>query len=297
MSNGLIGFIGLGTMGSPMASRLIEAGHSLVVFDAREDATAALVERGATRASSPREVADEAEIVLVSLPAPEIVRDVAIGEGGLVHGAKVRTFVDLSTTGPRIATLVADRLARDNVAAIDAPVSGGVTGARKGSLTVMVSGPKAAFAAVEDLLKVLGRLFFIGEKAGMGQTMKLANNLIAATSLAVTCEAAVMGEKAGLDLKTMIEVLNVSSGRSSASDDKFPRAILPRSYDFGFTTGLSYKDVRLCLEEAEGLGVPMAVGSATRQLLVTTASLFGSDSDFTSMMKSVEHLAGIGPTS
>ena len=119
-----------------------------------------------------------------------------------------------------------------------------MTGARKGSLTVMVSGPKAAFEAIEGLLKVFGRLFFIGEKAGMGQTMKLANNLIAATSLAVTCEAAVMGEKAGLDLKTMIDVLNVSSGRSSATDDKFPRAILPRTYDFGFTTGLSYKDVQ-----------------------------------------------------
>jgi 3-hydroxyisobutyrate dehydrogenase-like beta-hydroxyacid dehydrogenase len=102
-----------------------------------------------------------------------------------------------------------------------------------------------------------------------------------------------MGEKAGLDLKTMIDVLNVSSGRSSATDDKFPRAILPRTFDFGFTTGLSYKDVRLCLEEAEALGIPMMVGSATRQMLVTTASLFGSDSDFTSMMKSVEHLAGL----
>ncbi len=276
-----------------MSSRLIEAGHSLVVFDTREEAMAPLVERGATKVGSPREAADLAETVFVSLPAPDIVREVAIGERGLVHGSKLRTFVDLSTTGPRTATLVADRLAKNNIAAFDAPVSGGVTGARKGSLTVMVSGPSKAFAAIEGLLKVFGRLFFIGEKAGMGQTMKLANNLIAATSLAVTCEAAVMGEKAGLDLKTMIEVLNVSSGRSSATDDKFPRAILPRTYDFGFTTGLSYKDVRLCLEEAEGLGVSMVVGSATRQMLVMTASMFGSDSDFTSMMKSVEHLAGI----
>lgn len=295
MSETLIGFIGLGTMGGPMSSRLIEAGHSLVVFDTRDDAVAPLVERGATKVGSPREAADAAEIVFVSLPAPDIVRDVAIGERGLVHGSKIRTFVDLSTTGPKTATLVADRLAENNIAAFDAPVSGGVTGARKGSLTVMVSGPKAAFETIEGLLKVFGRLFVIGEKAGMGQTMKLANNLIAATSLAVTCEAAVMGEKAGLDLKTMIDVLNVSSGRSSATDDKFPRAILPRTYDFGFTTGLSYKDVRLCLEEAEALGIPMMIGSATRQMLVTTASLFGSDSDFTSMMKSVEHLAGFDP--
>ncbi len=295
MANATIGFVGLGTMGGPMASRLIEAGHSLVVFDTRADAMAPLAERGAAKADAPREVADAAEIVFVSLPAPGIVSEVAIGERGLVHGATIRTFVDLSTTGPKTAMLVADRLAQNDIAAFDAPVSGGVTGARKGSLTVMVSGPKAAFAPIEGLLTVFGRLFFIGEKAGMGQTMKLANNLIAATSLAVTCEAAVMAEKAGLDLKTMVEVLNVSSGRSSASDDKFPRAILPRTYDFGFTTGLSYKDVRLCLEEAEALGVSMTVGSATRQMLVMTASLFGSDSDFTSMMKCAEHLAGFDP--
>lgn len=295
MSNATVGFVGLGTMGGPMSSRLMEAGHDLVVFDTREDAMAPLVGRGAAKAGSPREVADAAETVFVSLPAPSIVSEVAIGERGLVHGSKIRTFVDLSTTGPKTATLVADRLAQNNIAAFDAPVSGGVTGARKGSLTVMVSGPRMAFESIEGMLKVFGRIFFVGEKAGMGQTMKLANNLIAATSLAVTCEAAVMAEKAGLDLKTMIEVLNVSSGRSSAADDKFPRAILPRTYDFGFTTGLSYKDVRLCLEEAEALGVPMVVGSATRQMLVMTASLFGSDSDFTSIMKSVEHLAGLNP--
>lgn len=295
MSNPTIGFVGLGTMGGPMAARLIEASHPLVVFDAREVAMAPLIARGATGADAPRAVADAAEIVFVSLPSPGIVSEVAIGEAGLVHGTAMRAFVDLSTTGPKTAALVAERLARTGVAAFDAPVSGGVSGARKGSLTVMVSGPKAAFASVEPLLGVFGRLFYLGDKPGMGQTMKLANNLIAATSLAVTCEAATMAEKAGLDLRTMVEVLNVSSGRSSASDDKFPRAILPRSYDFGFTTGLSYKDVRLCLEEAEALGVSMMVGSATRQLLVMTAALFGGDSDFTSMMKCVEHLAGIDP--
>lgn len=292
MADATIGFVGLGTMGGPMAARLIAAGHSLVVCDARADAMAPLVERGAAQAGSPREVADAADTVFVSLPSPAIVAEVATGERGLVHGSRIRTFIDLSTTGPKTAMQVAERLARSDITAFDAPVSGGVTGARKGSLTVMVSGPRAAFPSVEELLKVFGRLFFIGEKAGMGQTMKLANNLIAATSLAVTCEAAVMAEKAGLDLKTMVEVLNVSSGRSSASDDKFPRAILPRTYDFGFTTGLSYKDVRLCLEEAEALGVPMVIGGATRQMLVMTASLFGGDSDFTSMMKCAEHLAG-----
>jgi 3-hydroxyisobutyrate dehydrogenase-like beta-hydroxyacid dehydrogenase len=123
--------------------------------------------------------------------------------------------------------------------------------------------------------------------------MKLANNLIAATTLAVTCEAVALGEKAGLDPKKMIEVLNVSSGRSSASEEKFPRAVLPRSFDFGFSTGLSFKDVRLCLEEAEALGMSVMVGRAARQMLEITAALYGSDSDFTMMMKTVEHLSGL----
>ncbi|HXQ42829.1 MAG TPA: NAD-binding protein [Candidatus Udaeobacter sp.] len=127
----------------------------------------------------------------------------------------------------------------------------------------------------------------------MAQTMKLVNNLLAACSLAITCEGMVMGAKAGLDAKTMIDVLNVSSGRSSATQDKFPRAILPRTFDFGFATGLSSKDVRLCLDEAEALGVPMIVGNAVRQVLAITSALYGPDSDFTSMVKCAEQWAGV----
>ncbi len=239
------------------------------------------------------DVADTAEIVFASLPTPPIVLDVAAGQAGLIGGSKIRTFIDLSTTGPRVAAAVAGALAERGITALDAPVSGGVGGARKGTLAVMVSGPRAAYEANDALLKTFGRTFFIGEKPGAAQTMKLANNLIAATTLAVTCEAVTLGEKAGLDPRVMIEVLNVSSGRSSASDDKFPRSILPRTFDFGFQTGLSWKDVRLCLEEANAFGVPMVVGSAASQMLAMTAARYGLDSDFTMMMKVTEHLAGM----
>ncbi|HEY7758753.1 MAG TPA: NAD-binding protein [Burkholderiales bacterium] len=133
----------------------------------------------------------------------------------------------------------------------------------------------------------------MGEKAGQAQTMKLANNLLAASALAVTSEAMVMGVKAGLDPKTMLDVINAGSGRNSASQDKFPRAVLPGTFDFGFATGLSYKDVRLCIEEAEAMGVPMVAGAAVREMLAVTNALYGSDSDFTSICRVVESWAGV----
>jgi 3-hydroxyisobutyrate dehydrogenase-like beta-hydroxyacid dehydrogenase len=293
MSADPIGFIGLGNMGSVFAGRLLDAGRRVIVFDTRDSATAPLAERGAARAASVREVADNTETVLASLPTPPVVREVALGADGLVHGAKIRTFIDLSTSGPRTAAEIAARLGERHIASLDAPVSGGVAGAKKGTLAIMVSGPRAAFDAFDPLLKTFGRTFFIGEKPGSAQMMKLANNLIAATTLAITCEAVALGEKAGLDPKIMVDVLNVSTGRSSASEDKFPRAILPRSFNAGFTTGLSLKDVRLCLEEAEALGMSTIVGHAARRMLETTADLYGSDSDFTMMMKTVEHLSGV----
>jgi 3-hydroxyisobutyrate dehydrogenase-like beta-hydroxyacid dehydrogenase len=293
MSADPIGFIGLGNMGSVFAGRLLDAGRQLIVFDAREETMAPLIARGSAGAASAREVADGAETVLASLPTPPIVREVVLGESGVVHGGKVRTFIDLSTTGPRTTAEIAAKLGERNIVSLDAPVSGGVAGAKKGTLAIMVSGPRGAFDAFEPLLKTFGRTFFIGERPGAAQMMKLANNLIAATTLAITCEAVALGERAGLDPKIMVDVLNVSTGRSSASEDKFPRAILPRTFNAGFTTGLSLKDVRLCLEEATALGMSTIVGHAARQMLETTAELYGSDSDFTMMMKAVEHLSGV----
>jgi 3-hydroxyisobutyrate dehydrogenase len=123
--------------------------------------------------------------------------------------------------------------------------------------------------------------------------MKLANNLLAASALAVTSEAMVMGVKAGLDPKVMLDVINAGSGRNSASQDKFPRAVLPGTFDFGFATGLSYKDVRLCIDEAEAMGVPMVAGAAVREMLAVTNALYGSDSDFTSICRVVESWAGV----
>src|SRR6202790_4182048 len=249
-----IGFIGLGKMGFPMARRLIEAGHQLVVFDQRKEAVDKLVALGARAASSAKDVADRAETVLASLPSLQASLEVATGANGMIEGKRAKRFVDLSTVGSHMGGRIHDSFAKRNIVQLDSPVSGGVGGAEKGTLAVMVSGPRADFAVVKPALEVIGKVFFIGEKPGSAQTMKLANNLLSATAVLATSEAVVMGVKSGLDPAVMIDVINAGSGLNTASRDKFPRSILPRTFDFGFATGLMVKDVRLCLEEAKALG-------------------------------------------
>ena len=285
-----IGFIGLGNMGQPMARRLIEAGHRLTVFDTRRDAAEALDALGASVATSPAEVADTVETVMASLPTPAIVSSVV---AEIAKGKRVRRFVDLSTTGSQVAVANAAALARSNIVQLDSPVSGGVAGAVKGTLAVMVSGPQDHIDAVKDALAVFGKVFVVGAKPGMAQTMKLANNVLSATALAATAEAVVMGVKAGLDPAVMIDVINAGSGRNTASTDKFPKAILPRTFDAGFATALMLKDVRLCLEEAKALGVPNGVMSAVAQLWETANSEIGGDKDFTTIVQPVERRAGV----
>jgi len=288
-----IGFIGVGRMGLPMASRLAAAGHPVVAFDVQGQALGAAAAAGAETAKSPAEVASRAETVMTSLPMPDIVRAVALGKNGIAEGTRVRRFVDLSTTGPRMAKAIAAELAPRGIVAIDAPVSGGIAGARKGTLAVMVSGPKEACESLRETLGVIGKVFYIGAEPGMGQMMKCINNLLSATATAATSEAMVLGVKAGLDPYVMIDVINAGSGRNTASEDKFPRAILPRTFDFGFALGLLSKDVNLCIGEAEALGVPMWVGNAVKQLWLYGLAQGGPDQDFTNLITHIEKWSGV----
>ena len=288
-----IGFIGLGKMGFPMARRLVEAGHQLIVFDTRKEAVDKLVALGATAASSPKDVADRAETVMASLPSLQASLEVATGTGGVIEGKKIKRFIDLSTVGSQMAVRIHDLLAKKNIVQLDSPVSGGVPGAEKGTLAVMVSGPKADFEKMKSALSAIGKLFFIGEKPGSAQTMKVANNLLSATAVAATSEAVVMGVKAGLDPSIMIDVINAGSGMNTASRDKFPRAILPRSFDYGFATGMMVKDVRLCLEEAKSLGMSMEVAEAVGRLWEVVIREMGAESDFTTAIKPIERAAGV----
>lgn len=290
---GPLGFIGLGRMGGAMAGRLLDAGHRVVVYDVDAQSCDRLAARGALVAPGLAAVGDAAPIVFSSLPSPQIVLDAILGPGGLCEGARLEVCVDLSTSGPAAAIRIAEGLAKRGVASLEAPVSGGIKGAREGKLSLMVAGPKSAWTRVDPALALFGRSFFIGEAPGAGQTMKLVNNLLGACAIAITAEGMTIGTKAGLDPKRMIEVLNASTGRNSATEDKWPRAVLPRTFDFGFAAGLCLKDVRLCVAEAEALGVPLAVGAAVRNLLERTVSTFGADSDFTAMTKIVEADAGL----
>lgn len=288
-----IGFIGLGKMGFPMARRLIEAGHQLVVFDQRKEVVDQLVARGAQAATSPKDVADRVETVLASLPSLQASLDVATGDNGVSSGERVKRFVDLSTIGSQMAVRIHDLLAKQNIVQLDSPVSGGVAGAEKGTLAVMVSGPRADFEMLKPVLDVIGKVFFIGEKPGSAQTMKLANNFLSATAIVATSEAVVMGVKAGLDPAVMIDVINAGSGINSASRDKFPKSVLPRTFDFGFATGLMVKDVRLCLEEAKSLGLSLDVAEAVGKLWEVVIREMGAESDFTAAIQPIEQRAGV----
>ncbi|HXF90022.1 MAG TPA: NAD(P)-dependent oxidoreductase [Xanthobacteraceae bacterium] len=288
-----IGFIGLGNMGAPMCRRLIEAGHRLIVFDVRREAVERMVKLGAEAAKTPAEVAARAETVLASLPSLEVGRKVAIGEDGIIRGNRVKRYVDLSTTGSRFAVEMHDALKERSIVQIDSPVSGGVAGAEKGTLAVMVSGPLAEIELLRPVLAVIGKVFVIGEKPGAAQTMKLVNNFLSATAMAASCEAIAMGVKAELDPAVMVDVINAGSGCNTATTQKFPRSILPGTFDYGFGMGLMVKDVRLFLEELAQLGIPAEVAPAVGRLWEAALQEHGADTDFTRIAQTVEKKTGV----
>jgi len=288
-----IGFIGLGNIGLPMARRLVDAGHRVIAFDLDDARVAQLVDAGAVAGGSPADVGARVDTVLTSLPSPAALDVVALGPDGVAAGGRARLLVDLSTVGPATSERVGAALAERGVALVDAPVSGGVSGAAAGRLAVMVAGAPADRAVAEPLLAHLGRVFAVGDRPGMGQVMKLANNYLSATALAATSEAMVYGVKAGLDPAVMVEVVNAGSGRNSATEDKFPRSVLTGRFDFGFATGLMCKDLNLFAQDAERLEVPLWIGGAVRQLWQLTGAGPGADEDFTTVVRTIEDWAGV----
>ena len=287
-----VGFLGLGRMGAPMASRLVGHVDRLLVHDIAPAAVEALVAQGAEAAGSAAALGEHCEIVFLSLPTPPIVRE-AVGE--VAAGGTPRIVCDLSTSGPKLAHELHDLLAPRGIASFDAPVSGGIRGAELGSLAVMVGGPEALYEDIRPILDRIGNPFFLGETPGAGQVAKLANNLLSLAAIATTAEAMTLAIKAGLDPARMIEVLNAGTGANSATRDKWPRAVLPRTFDFGFSAQLSLKDTRLALEEAKAMGVPLPTGERLAVLLDRTLATYGDDADFTEMAKVVEADAGLDP--
>ncbi len=288
-----LGFAGIGRMGMPMARRLIAAGYPVSVYDPNAAAVAALSAEGAGKAGTPAELMGLCDVVLLSLPTPDIVRDVALGANGLASGNGAKIVIDLSTTGPRTERQMAAGLKAAGIATVDCPVSGGVGGAEKGTLAMMAACDAAVLEKVRPIIERLGKLIHVGAEPGMGQMIKVINNLMSVTALSIASEALVLGTKAGLDPDILLEVINSGSGSSNATMTKIPKFVLSRSFDFGFALGLSAKDIRLCLEESDALGVPMIVGSATRQLLTIAKGKLGEGADLTEIIKPVEDWAGV----
>jgi 3-hydroxyisobutyrate dehydrogenase-like beta-hydroxyacid dehydrogenase len=257
-----LAFIGCGAMGAPIAERLIDAGYTVRLFDPRADAMAPLVARGGVAAASPREAATGAAVAFACLPSPEVSRAVAFGADGVIGAASLRSYVEMSTIGSSTIKEIAAALTAKGIVTLDAPVSGGPRGARAGTLSTMVAGERAAFERAKPMFNALARnVFYVGDTPGMGQVVKLANNMISAAGMLAAFEASAMAVKAGVDARTLIETVNASTGRNSATMDKFPASVLTRSFDYGGKVSTMYKDVSLCLEEARQLHVPMWLGA------------------------------------
>jgi 3-hydroxyisobutyrate dehydrogenase-like beta-hydroxyacid dehydrogenase len=285
-----VGFIGLGNMGQPMALRLLEAGHRLVVLDTRAEATEALVAAGAKAASSAKEVGASAGIVFLCLPKPQLVEEVAAAVAG---GGEAKLIVDLSTTGPTIETALGGRLQEEGVALLDCPISGGPPKARAGTLSLMVSGQPAAVEKVRSLLDVFGTVFVVSDQPGASQVLKLLNNVLSFTALVASSEVLALGRKSGLAMTSMIEVINASSGRNSATMEKFPRNIMTGGYDFGGAVAIAKKDTMLCLDHARSMGVEMPISEAIAQALARVVDTCGPDVDITNIARYAADRSGV----
>jgi 3-hydroxyisobutyrate dehydrogenase len=286
-----VGFVGLGNMGSVLASNLVGAGLNVVAHDA---AGPARCPEGASWAAGLDEVAGQAGTVVLSLPDGQACELVARGIAA-VAGRRTTHVIDTSTIGVSAAESVGAVLHGAGIAYVDAPVSGGVAGARARTLVVMYAAPEQECSSIEAVLAGLSdRRHRVGDRAGMAQALKLANNYLSAIALAATSEAVSFGLSVGLDMATMLQVLNTSSGQSQATSDKFPKHVLTGRYGAGFTNSLMSKDVRLYLQEVDERGGPTALADVTAGIWERFATA-QPGADFTRIFPYVEGTGGDRP--
>tara|TARA_B100000676_G_scaffold297506_1_gene339284 strand:+ start:256 stop:1155 length:900 start_codon:yes stop_codon:yes gene_type:complete len=286
----VVGYLGLGNMGHPMAMRIADAGHKLLVFDINKEVLIDFRERQISIAESIRDLADKADIIICSLPSNEIIREAVIGSEGLVTGNRVKTYINACTTGSNFASEISDELLKNGIATLEAPISGGPPGARDGTLSIMASGPLKVYKEVKPVLESFGKkLVFCGEKPGLAQVLKLANNILFATSIFATTEAIAMGVKAGLDPSLMLDAIQSGTGRNATVDLVMPNSVLSRSFDFGATIGILMKDVNLALEEGEKQGVPQPVSQQVRQMMLLAMHQGWEQRDLSELVKLVEN--------
>jgi 3-hydroxyisobutyrate dehydrogenase-like beta-hydroxyacid dehydrogenase len=289
----VIGFIGLGNIGTPMALRLADAGYQMVVHDVNPAAVQPFIAQGARGASSPAAVARESEIVFMSLPNSTIVEKVVLGPEGVLEGTRPgQIVVDLSTSHPDSTRTVAERLSKAGAHYCDAPVSGGRAGAHNGTLTIMFGGEEEHLETVAPILRHISKHVHHMGGVGTGHVTKLVNNVLASTAIVVTAEAMAMAVKGGVKASKALEVLRTGSGRNSAVDDKF-NYIVKRDFDYGFHVGLAYKALGLALDVARSLDVPMTVATCVREQYGIVANEKGDSADFLEVVRQIEQRAKV----
>jgi len=290
-----VGFIGLGKMGTPMAHRLLAAGYRVIAHDVRTEAVAEACNAGAASGDSPAAVAARADVVITMLPDARAVERVVYGARGLGEAMGAgQVLLEMTSSRPSTTRRVAADLRPKGVHVLDCPVSGGVRGAAEGTLCVMAGGPAEVVEACRPILERFGEVVHVGDAAGDGDTAKTINNLLSATTIWSVVEALTLGVKAGLPPDRLFAAVNRSTGRSYTTETKVSRYFLPRRFDAGFTVGQYVKDLDICLDLADELGVPMLLGSLVRQAWTVAAREGMADRDHTELVRLMERRAGLG---
>jgi len=289
-----IGFIGIGNMGLPMSSNLLKAGYELIVYDIREEAMKDPVRLGAKAARSSREVAQASDIVMTSLPTQKALEEVVLLEDGVLEGAKRGCIlIDTSTVSPSSIKSIASIAKERGVEVLDAPVSGGVAGAKAATLTVMVGGDKSVFDRCQEIFRVIGKnIYHVGD-VGSGNTVKLVNNLMSLVNVVALSEGMVLGMKAGVDPETLHRVISVSTGRSYALEVKLPNLISKGRFEAGFAIDLACKDLRLAIDLGREMGVPLFVTSIAQQVYELARARGMGRLDHTAVIKLLEEAAQV----
>lgn len=286
-----LGFIGVGNMGGPMAGHVVAGGHDVAVFDVRQASADPLVEAGARRADSPSDAAAEAEAVLLSLPMPSDVEEVVTGTGGLFDTMGTGTAIlDLTTSSPTLSRQLALLGLERGISFLDAPVSGGVYGARKGTLAVMVGGPEDVFETYRPVLDTFAAKVVRCGDVGTGNVVKVVNNMLAFVNMLGIIEGLLLGAKAGVDPAVLREVVQASSGGSFVWDGG-TRAILKDRLPASFTTTLAGKDIGLAVDLAEELEVPVPMGQHAQTLLTKYRDNGFADEDILATVRALEEEA------
>jgi 2-hydroxy-3-oxopropionate reductase len=288
----VIGFIGLGIMGRPMARNLLKAGHSLVVHSRSRGPVDEIVKAGATAATSPKEVAGQCDVLITMLPNSPDVEQVALGPNGIIEGARRGLlFADMSTISPIVSKKVGTALAAKGVAMLDAPVSGGEKGAIDGALSIMVGGDKAVFERVLPIFQAMGKTITLLGPLGFGGFTKLANQIIVAVNLTALGEALTLGKKAGLDRELLLTALAGGLAGSRCLDQKKPNYVA-NSYNPGFKIDLHFKDLGLIMETARELGVPLPATAVVQELFSALRVKGRGGLDHSGVITLLEDLAG-----